>query len=295
MVPTIQLRRKQADIRLVTSGRFVARIVERPGLWMSRVDLDRLVGDLWAVADVCVDHDPIRYGILSAAKPRLDVALVTILYERCSGRPIAFTAATLLEMTVRGRRQDVLHLGLTMVVPDHRSRGLCQMMSGPGSLLLLLRNRLRPVWITNVTQVPAAFGKVAELFANVFPTADLQRRPSEDHRAIARELMRCHRSSFGVAAEAGFDEERFVITNAYTGGSAPLKKTFAEAPHHRNPAFNDMCQARLDYDRGDDFLQVGQLTVGTLVRQLRPRYSLSRGMSLPLARAVRASPREATS
>jgi hypothetical protein len=73
---------------------------------------------------------------------------------------------------------------------------------------------------------------------------------------------------FGVAAEAGFDDERFVITNAYTGGSAPLKKTIAEASPHRSRAVNEMCRTSLDYDRGDDFLQVGQLTVRAVIRQL---------------------------
>ena len=38
--------------------------------------------------------------------------------------------------------------------------------------------------------------------------------------------MRRHRAVFGVGDEAGFDEARFVITDAYTGGSDALKKTF---------------------------------------------------------------------
>ena len=44
-----------------------------------------------------------------------------------------------------------------------------------------------------------------------------------------------------------FDEERFVITDAYTGGSDNLKKSFAEAPKHRAPLYNEMCERELDY------------------------------------------------
>ena len=268
MVRIRRFHRKWMDINLPAVDGNRARIVERPGLWMSRADLAGLLRDLWTVADACVSHPPIRYGVLSGIKERLDSALVTILNDGVSGRPVAFSAATLVEMDVHGRRQDILHLGLTMVVPGSRKRGLCRALSAPASLLLLLRNWLRPIWITNVTQVPAAFGTVAELFDDVFPTADPGCRPTESHLAIARQLMRHHRTMFGVAAEAGFDDERFVITNAYTGGSAPLKKTIAEASPHRSRAVNELCGTSLDYDRGDDFLQVGQLTVRAVIRQL---------------------------
>jgi hypothetical protein len=73
--------------------------------------------------------------------------------------------------------------------------------------------------------------------------------------------MASHRPAFGVGPDAGFDETRFVITNAYTGGSDDLKKRFEDAPKHRDPAFNERMQRELDYDRGDDFLQIGQVNM----------------------------------
>ena len=59
--------------------------------------------------------------------------------------------------------------------------------------------------------------------------------------------MRRHRRVFGVGEDAGFDEARFVITNAYTGGSDNLKKSFDVAPKHRDEAYNDFCREQLDY------------------------------------------------
>ena len=89
--------------------------------------------------------------------------------------------------------------------------------------------------------------------------------------------MRRYRHVFGVGDDAGFDVDRFVITNAYTGGSDNLKKSFAEAPKHRQVHYNEMCRQQLDYERGDDFLQIGQIELGTarryLLRQV-PRQSL---------------------
>jgi hypothetical protein len=80
--------------------------------------------------------------------------------------------------------------------------------------------------------------------------------------------MAQHRAVFGVGADAGFDEARFVITNAYTGGSDALKKTFESAPKHRNEQYNDFCARELDYARGDDVLQLGRIDLAGARRYL---------------------------
>jgi hypothetical protein len=80
--------------------------------------------------------------------------------------------------------------------------------------------------------------------------------------------MSRHRAVFGVGAEAGFDEARFVITNAYTGGSDALKKTFEAAPKHRDEQYNLFCARELDYARGDDVLQLGRIDLAGARRYL---------------------------
>ena len=73
--------------------------------------------------------------------------------------------------------------------------------------------------------------------------------------------------------------DRFVITDAYTGGSDNLKKTFDAAPKHRKAEYNDFCAAELDYARGDDLLQIGQLDLNAAQRYLVesvPRNALGR-------------------
>ena len=80
--------------------------------------------------------------------------------------------------------------------------------------------------------------------------------------------MRDYRAVFGVGADAGFDEPRFVITNAYTGGSDALKKSFEAAPKHRDDAYNDFCARELDYTRGDDVLQIGRIDLAAARRYL---------------------------
>ena len=89
------------------------------------------------------------------------------------------------------------------------------------------------------------------------------------HLQLARGIMRHHRSVFGVGDEAGFDEQRFVITNAYTGGSDALKKTSEAAPKHRDEQYNAFCTRELDYGRGDDLLQLGRIDLSGARRYLQ--------------------------
>jgi hypothetical protein len=201
-----------------------------------------------------------------------------MVYDAKTRRPIAFNALAIMPTVLRGQPTEILHLGLVMVDPAARSKGLSWVLYGLTCALLLARNQFRELWISNVTQVPAVVGMVSETFTDVFPRPEESARRSFAQLVVARQIMAHHRSAFGVGSEAEFDETRFVIRNAYTGGSDNLKKSFAEATKHRQAVYNDMCQSALDYERGDDFLQIGRVEVSTLTRYLSkdvPRGSLA--------------------
>lgn len=237
-----------------------------------------------------IGHD-LEYGILTGDEERTRQGIVTLLYDKASGKPIAFNALTAMPVDLRGRPIEAIHLGLVMVDPAFRTQGLSWVLYGLTCILIFFRRGFRPIWISNVTQVPSIIGKVAEAFPTAYPHPFEPTRRSFDHLAVAREIMARHRHVFGVGPEAGFDEDRFVITNAYTGGSDNLKKSFAVAPKHRDPRANELCERQLDYDRGDDFLQLARLDLASarkyLMREI-PRNSLPailyRLMFLALAR-----------
>jgi hypothetical protein len=257
------LSQRRLDLRLNTGGGLVTRIVERPGETLAAGDLVRLVEDLRAVAARVLPDEPLTYGVFSGNPERLSRAVVTVLYERASGRPVAFNALAVMDVALHGSPAEVLHLGLVMVDPGVRSHGFSWVLYGLTCVVLFVRNQMRPLWISNVTQVPAIIGMVSETFSDVFPSPRPQARQSFEHILLARQIMRDHRHVFGVGADAGFDERRSVVTNAYTGGSDSLKKTFESAPKHRNEAYNAFCARELDYGRGDDVLQIGRLDLAT--------------------------------
>ena len=247
------------DLSLRTHPGHVTRIVESPGLSLPQDELDRLVAQLRIVAAKTLPADELTYGIFSGERERLSRAIVTLISEENSGRPVAFNALSVMQVELDGAPVDVTHLGLVMVDPDARGQGLSWVLYGLTTLVLFLRDGLRPRWISNVTQVPSVVGMVTETFSDVYPSPRAEARQSFAHLQLARGIMRRHRGVFGVGDEAGFDENRFVITDAYTGGSDALKKSLDEAPKHRDAEYTDFCARELDYERGDDVLQIGRI------------------------------------
>lgn len=256
------------DLPLSVTRDIHGHIYERPGLWMDPASLDALASELRAVAATSLPAGPLDYGIFAPGSGAYDRAILTVLRNRSDGQPIAFNALAAMEVVHGGAKTTVTHLGLVLIDPATRGKGFSWALYGLTTLLLFVRNQLRPLWISSVTQVPAVIGLVTEGFDNVYPAPSRNNARRFDHLVLARQIMRDHRSVFGVGADAVFDEDRFVICNAYTGGSDHLKKSFAEAPKHRDRVHNDFCERELNYDRGDDILQIGQMNLKAARRYL---------------------------
>ncbi|SLN17911.1 hypothetical protein [Pseudooctadecabacter jejudonensis] len=260
------LRSPHMDVTLRHGRGHVVRILERPGLWMTDAQLARLGADLRAVAATTLDAGSLTYGVFADDRSRMSETIVTLVTTR-DGTPVAFNALAVMTVETQPMPVDVLHLGLVMVDPDARSAGLSWVLYGLTCFLFFTRNQFRPIWMSNVTQVPAVVGMVSQMFSDVWPQPEPDRR-TLTHVMLARRIMDQHRHVFGVGEDADFDEDRFVITNAYTGGSDDLKKTWEAAPKHRDALYNDFCREALDYDRGDDVIQLGRMDLPAIRRYL---------------------------
>lgn len=235
-----------------------AIIVERPGLWMSPDELKALVGELRQVASSSLGPEDLDYGVLGGDYNRLNDAVITLVRDKDTGRPLAFNALSWMAIELHGERVDVLHLGLVMIDPSARSKGFSFVLYGFTCFVCFLRSGLRPIWISNVTQVPAVFGMVSETFSHVYPKLG-SGAPVYEQVSIARQIMAHHRHVFGVGNDAWYQETGSVIANAYTGGSDNLKKRFDACQMHRKTEYNEFCRDRLDYERGDDILQLAKI------------------------------------
>ena len=89
---------------------------------------------------------------------------------------------------------------------------------------------------------------------------------------IARAFL-MNNSDRTVSPNKEWNSEMQIIENSYTGGADHLKKSFAAAPKHRNPVVNEICEEHLDYERGDDFVQIGKLSPSTFIQLFKSKKS----------------------
>jgi hypothetical protein len=254
--------RLRADVEAV--------IYDRPGLWMDDARLARLQAELQTVAHAAVPGS-LAYGVLTGERAPFENRLVVVARNPTSGEVAGFNALPWLAVELGGRTVTVMHFGLLIIHPHFQRQGLQGLLYGLGAFSAFHRSADRPLWISNVTEVPAVFGAVCDQVQAPYPTYHASGPPTDAQRTLATAIMARHRHEFGVGPEAGFDADRFVITGSYTGGSDALKKTFESAPPYRDAACNEFCRAQLDYGRGDDFLQIGQLDATVVTNWLTRR------------------------
>ncbi|MEA1071799.1 hypothetical protein [Sphingomonas sp. LY160] len=272
------LRRGRMRFRFEPSAEHRVEIFERPADELSSADLAKLIESCRAVARSCLGGRDLDYGLFDEGGDALRRSVITLVTRVADNKPVAFNAMPILQVREGGQDRQLVHLGLVMVDPDERSGGLSWILYGLTCFAMFVRGRMRPLWVSSVTQVPAVVGMVADTFSNVFPGQEGTGQ-SFAHRHFAHQIMQSHRDAFGVGPDAGFVLERQVITDAYTGGSDNLKKSFAVAAKHRDDSYNDFCQRELDYERGDDVLQIGVIDLAAGQRFLMrsvPRHALPR-------------------
>ena len=136
------------------------------------------MAQLRIVAGKTLPAGDLTYGIFSGERERLSRAIVTVISEETSGRPVAFNALSVMPVELDGQPTEVTHLGLVMVDPDVQGQGLSWVLYGLTTLVLFIRGGLRPKWISNVTQVPAVCGMVCETFSDVFPSPQRSAAPA---------------------------------------------------------------------------------------------------------------------
>lgn len=268
----------------IRSGDLRVRIVERPGLWMTPTDLSALQHQLREVAVKTLPAGDLTYGVFAPDGARLRDTVITLVTDK-TGTPIAFNALAIMTIDIAPNPQQVLHLGLVMVDPAVQKRNLSWVLYGLTCFLIFSRRQLRPIWISNVTQVPAVVGMVDQMFSDVWPAPTTDPRKLS-HLMLARGIMGAQREVFGVGGEAIFNEDTFIISNAYTGGSDALQKTWDAAPKHRNAVYNTFCADALNYTRGDDVLQIGQMDMAAMRRYLARAVPRSDLLSLLLTGGI---------
>jgi len=138
----------------------------------------------------------------------------------------------------------------------------------------LVRKRLfRGTWLTNVSCLLNTLGSVALYFDNVYPAPDGPREPSSVHRAIARAVDQQYRDPIYISANARLDWSTFTFRRC-SKTSVFRKRADDKRFHHRDSYLNDFYLRLLDFEEGDELLQVARcsmLSMFTYPLRLRRR------------------------
>ena len=138
------LTRPTLDLTLATHAGQETRIVERPGAVLDDEALGALVEKLRGIASRTLDKGALTYGVFSGERERLAQTVLTLITDKASGQAIAFNALAEMKIPLDGDTQTVTHLGLVMVDPEARGRGLSWVLYGLTVLVLFVRGGLRP-------------------------------------------------------------------------------------------------------------------------------------------------------
>lgn len=241
-----------------------------PGKIYSDMQLNRLVAELRMVTASCLDTVP-YYQALSGKREDLEKAIIAVARNK-EGKMLGFCSALALDIEDHGK---VFHTGLTCVHPDARGKKLTHKLTSKVLLQFLMREALfQDVWISNCACVLSSIGNVAMYFEDIYPSPYGVPAPSPTHIKIAQEISKNYREQIAINEDAIFDQENFVFRGSVEGTS--FEKNEADTRfHHRNQALNAYYQDILNFDNGDEVLQIGKCSLFTF-----PRYMMKRSTKI---------------
>jgi hypothetical protein len=271
------------------AGKLKIRIYERPGLSLTEKEQQAMVNDLKIVAsDFHKGSEIPDYGVFSGVED-LRNRIITIAYV--GTRPIGFAAQKFLDVKMKDGNLTVVHLGLVYVSPHFQKRSLSSLLYVLPILVLVLKYGFRSLWVSNVSQVPAIIGVVSKHFSNVYPDPINDNSQTTFHRELSAAIFEQHKKAFGVGDDAVLDLDEQIIKNAYTGGSDQLKKRFEDCAQSRDTSVNEFCRKKLNYERGDDFLQLGimshRVLHSVILERIPERSRIRKGLYLKFASMLR--------
>jgi hypothetical protein len=234
-----------------------------PGKYLSEEKRTKLTAELRSVASQCFDETP-HYQVLTGDREEYERAVITLARNK-QGKLIGFVSALVLKVEEVG---NVLHLGLTCVAPEARGLKLTHKLTSKMLMSYLFKESpLTETWITNCACVLSSLGNVALYFEDLYPSPYGVEVPSMTHVNIAKEVDRKYRGPIAINDTAKFNLSTFIF-EASVEGTTFSKDSNDLRFHHRDQALTRYYQDILDFERGDEVLQVGKVSLMTFPKYI---------------------------
>lgn len=242
---------------------FTIALYQRPGQTLDDTELDALSREIREIAAACFHTIP-EYQAMEGTRKALSDKLITLARDAW-GRPVGFCSMVFLDVPDVG---TVLHLGLTCVHPDARGRRLTHRLVKKALTRYLFRqNPFGRVWISNCAAVLSSLGNVALNFDGVYPSPLINSRPGPDHLKIARAIDSRFRDRMFIPDQAVLDEKRFVFRGSVKD-TVFHKERDDLAFHHRKNGINRFYANMMNFEQGDEVLQIGYFRMASVLKYL---------------------------
>ncbi|MFT3858830.1 MAG: hypothetical protein QM742_15490 [Aquabacterium sp.] len=231
-------------------------IFKGPSRWMTPLQIEALQARLRAIASARFGEEP-RYSYFTDPDC-FGNKLVVICSDSATHADHCFCAMSLLG---RHDGRPVIHLG--SVFSASENNGYLNYLYTFGLLFLAWRyGILRKLHITSLTHAPKIFGIVADGFENVYPGVNPSQKPTQTHLALKDRLIDEYIKKDFKLPEVTCGENFLIPSLRRTHDGILLFPDSAEtAPRYRNEAVNRRVLSLVDFQRGDDILQIGELWV----------------------------------
>lgn len=251
-------------------------VIFYPGKTLTQTQQAKLVLELREVASACFVDTP-DYQALSGQSSELEKAVICLGRDE-KGRLLGFCSA--LSLPVDGHK-NVLHLGLTCVHPDARGTNMTHHLTSKLMVKYLVKESfLSELWITNCACVLSSLGNVAMYFENLYPSPYGVKKPSAKHIDIAKSVDAYHRESIAINKSAEFNTEKFVFEGS-VDGTVFEKNANDQRFHHRDENLTGFYQELLNFERGDEALQIGKVSLMTYPKYVARKAMARMKASLP--------------
>lgn len=237
-------------------------VYDRPGRYLNQRELAEFHSDILSVAQECLDEIP-HYQCLTGSRREYERLIIAVARAK-DGTMLGFCSSYILE---GGDLGNILHLGLTCVHPRARRMGLTHKLTSKVVMTYLVRHSLfKPTWISNVACVLSSLGNVAMHFEKVHPSPYFK-APSEDHFKVAKLIDQQYRWELFVNKDATFNANKFIFERSVCG--TVFEKSEADLKyHHRNRALTNFYLNIIDFQNGDEVLQIGKVSLFTFPKYL---------------------------
>ena len=237
-------------------------IYDRPGKYLNQNELESLHEEILSVAHECLDEIP-HYQCLTGLRSEYERLIIAVGRSK-NGKILGFCSTYILDGQEMG---NILHLGLTCVLPLARRMGLTHKLTGKVVMTYLTRYSLfKKAWISNVACVLSSLGNVALHFEDVYPSPFML-RPTEEQVQVARLINENFRWELYINKEATFNEEKFVFERSVIG--TMFEKSESDKKYyHRDMGLTQFYLNRIDFENGDEVLQIGQVSLLTFPKYL---------------------------